>query len=269
MLARPSVHPPQQAQWSAIVLAAGRGSRMGDATADRPKCLQELGGRSLLAWQRRSLERAGIGRLLVIGGYQAHLLPGDLERIHHARWAATSMVETLCCASAWLSRSRCVVSYSDIVYHPDHVKALVSATDEDIAITYDELWQPLWSQRFGDPLIDAESFSHREGRVLSIGRRAQDLSEIEGQFMGLVRITPSGWRAIQEVRARLTPEERDRQDFTSLLSMLVARGVRVGAVPVRGRWCEVDSRSDLELYERQLSMADLAHEPWSHDWRDE
>lgn len=269
-LPRSRPHSPDvdvDAEWSGIVLAAGRGSRMGDATQDQPKCLTVLGGRSLLAWQQHALERAGIRRLFVIAGYRGDLLRGRFERLHNERWASTSMVGTLACAAERLRCSPCIVSYSDIVFHPEHVTALMACRD-DIAITYDELWQALWSDRFADPLRDAETFSQADGRVLAIGRRATSLSEIGGQFMGLLRITPAGWSIIEEVRGGLTADERDRQDMTGLLALLAARGVRVGAVPVRGRWCEVDSQSDLALYEERLRAAEIAPAPWSHDWRD-
>ena len=44
----------------AIILAAGRGSRLLSLTEDRPKCLVEAGGKPLLAWQIEALRGAGI-----------------------------------------------------------------------------------------------------------------------------------------------------------------------------------------------------------------
>ena len=45
-----------------IILAAGRGSRMGVLTDERPKCLTVLAGRTLLEWQIEAMRKAGIVR---------------------------------------------------------------------------------------------------------------------------------------------------------------------------------------------------------------
>ena len=58
----------------AIILAAGRGSRMNKLTQDRPKCLVELHGRSLLNIQINTLRDAGISDIGIVTGYKRELL---------------------------------------------------------------------------------------------------------------------------------------------------------------------------------------------------
>jgi NDP-sugar pyrophosphorylase family protein len=89
-----------------------------------------------------------------------------------------------------------------------------------------------------------------------------DLDRIEGQFMGLLRFSPDGWRLVEAELARLDQGTRRTLQTTQLLQLLVERGARVAAIPVHGRWCEVDSESDLAIYE-----AALARPGWRHDWR--
>jgi len=54
----------------AIILAAGRGSRMKNLTDERPKCLVELRGNPLLDWQLAALLEAGIDRIAIDTGYR-------------------------------------------------------------------------------------------------------------------------------------------------------------------------------------------------------
>jgi L-glutamine-phosphate cytidylyltransferase len=247
-----------------IILAAGRGSRLGHETDDRPKCLVSLGGRTLLEWQLAALAAAGLDRIVVVGGYRSELLSGDYEVVRNERWASTSVMGTLAKAGEWLAREDSIVSYSDIVYHPDHVRRLL-LSEGDIAITYDSAWKALWTERFERPLSDAETFSQQNGRLIDIGAPAQSLADIGGQFMGLLRVTPRGWSQISECWAALSAAEQDRLDMTSMLSRLLRAGIPVRAVAVEGRWCEVDSDKDLALYRRRIAAA--RGEPWSHDWR--
>lgn len=249
-----------------IILAAGRGSRMKEFTADHPKCLVELAGKPLLQWQLQSLRTAGIERVLVVRGYASECLRGDFETAENPRWAATNMVSTLLCADQFArdvfskGGERLVVSYSDIVYHPEHVRKLLSC-DSSIALTFDTQWEMLWKLRFDDVLLDAETFRQEDGMLREIGGKPQSLSEIQGQYMGLLTFDRSGWQTLVECGAALG-DALDKTDMTGFLRLLLAKSIPVGAVPVAGKWCETDNGTDLRLYEHALAQGN-----WSHDWR--
>ena len=247
----------------AIILAAGRGSRMGELTEERPKCLTPFAGRTLLEWQLAAIRAADIHDIAVVRGYRAETInPPGCIWFENPHWANTNMVSTLACAGQWLKCDDCIVSYSDIVYHPSIVERL-SMHPGDIVISYDEEWLPLWNKRFENPLADAETFRLNDnGRLHSIGARAYTLADIEGQYMGLLKISPAGWRSIESLLDSLPVEQRTRLDMTSLLQLLLEEGVEIGTVPTSGRWCEVDSETDLRMYEERLG-----HPGWPHDWR--
>ena len=235
----------------AVILAAGRGSRMGGLTEDSPKCLVPVAGQSLLAWQIAALRTAGIDQVVLVRGYAKERLALPSVRTRdNPRWQHTNMVGTLLCAAANLQRDDTIVAYADIVYHADIV-AMLAAAAGDIVVAYDELWRDLWCARFTAPLDDAETFETRD---------------IRGQFMGLIKFTPAGWRRTAAYLARLSPSERDRLDSTALLSRLLAAGVEVRTIGVAGRWCEFDSQRDLDLCVSMLGQEQRgAH--WAHDWR--
>lgn len=242
----------------ALILAAGRGSRMKGLTEDRSKCLVELAGRPLLDYQVGALRAAGSDQIGIVRGWQAERLAGrSLVTFDNPRWAETNMVSSLACAAEWLNGGPCIVSYSDIFYSAETVAALAAAPGE-LAISYDPDWLALWSRRFADPLADAETFRRDgTGHVVEIGRRASTLAEIEGQYMGLLKFTPSGWHAAERVRAELAPLQRDKLDMTSLLRLLIGSGTRICSVPVVGPWGEMDNGDDLALYERMIAAGEL------------
>lgn len=246
----------------AIILAAGRGSRLGDITAAQPKPLTTLAGKPMLDWQITALNTAGIADIRLISGYCAEALEGYGQgRIFNPDWSRSNMVRSLMCADAILAKETVLVCYGDIVYRPDIIATLMSSP-ADISITYDQDWWSLWSARFDDPLSDAETFRQRDGLLQQIGESASDRSQIGGQYMGLLKFTPAGWAQVQAVLAGLTSAQIDKLDMTSLLRRLLEQGIAIAAVAIEGGWVEVDNPSDIALYESRIAAAQ-----WSHDWR--
>lgn len=247
---------------TAVILAAGRGSRMRGLTSGCPKCLLELAGRSLLAWQQEALRAAGVQRLIVARGYKADMLRGDFETVDNPRWAQTNMVQTLLCVFPLLEATDdVIIAYADIVYKADHVRAL-RTTVGDICLTHDTQWERLWRLRQENPLNDAETFREEQGRLLEIGGKPRNLGDVRGQYMGLLKFSPAGRQRVSEHVAALPVSVADKLDMTSLLRGLLDQGEVIRTCPVVGGWCECDTPEDIARYEQRLSEG-----AWSHDWR--
>ena len=234
----------------AIILAAGRGSRLEELTDEHPKCLLEVRGKTLLDWQLEALKGAGISQIAIVTGYKRELLcrPG-LKEFHNERWAKTNMVASLASANTWLMEGPTIVSYSDIFYASSAV-SLLTENRAALAITYDPNWQLLWTRRFGNPLIDAETFRlNSDSTISKIGDKPRSVEEIQGQYMGLLRFTPEGWTEVSRIINSLTFAEYDRINMTSILQKVIDAGnLPINAFPHQGEWGEVDSAEDLEAY---------------------
>ena len=208
----------------AIILAAGRGSRMKEKTADQPKCFVKLHGKRLIDWQLEALYRAGITEVAIVTGYKKNSFSFNLKYFENTRWNKTNMVMSLLEANSWLIQSTCIVSYSDIIYSADAVLRLKSAT-EDISITYDKDWLKIWSKRFVNPLSDAESFKvNAQGILTEIGKKTDSTDNIQGQYMGLLKITPDGWSTICSLLEKTSEAETLCLDMTALLQKLLNEG---------------------------------------------
>ncbi len=242
----------------AIILAAGRGSRMGQLGDERPKCLVEFGGRPLIERQVAALRGGGAQAVGVVRGYRAEMIElPDLTYFHNERWAETNMVMSLATAAEWLEAGPVIVSYADIFYRHELVRDLAAASG-DLVITYDRAWRSLWSRRFADPLADAETFrADRTGRLIEIGNKTGSIDEIAGQYMGLLKFTPRGWMDVEAELASLDTRARDSLDMTGLLQRLLCQKVAIRTIGTDGQWGEIDNPSDLALYERMVKDGEL------------
>ncbi len=241
----------------AILLAAGRGSRLNALTAHKPKCLTDLDGIPLLRWLLTSLKLAGLKECYLVTGYKAEQLRVfGTTQIHNARWQETNMVESLRCASSILNQEEVLVSYTDILFSPETAMELIKSTDF-ISLCYDPKWTELWTQRFANPCDDAERFRlDVYSCVIEIGGRLASISQAEGQYMGLLKMTPQAWKYISGLLDAMPQKDVDKLDMTALLSLLgYQTPLRIKAIPVVGRWCEVDCASDVSIAESLVRNA--------------
>jgi choline kinase len=234
----------------AILLAAGRGSRLGSLTDEKPKALVELNGVPLARRAVDTLRAGGIGQVGIVGGYRWKMLARFADRMFiNPDWNSTGIFQSLSCASEWLESEPCLVSYGDIFYSPRLVADMIKSA-QDVDLAYDPNAVTLWRHRFDNPLDDMERFEIANGRVGAIGGRAATLEEIQGQYMGLFRLTPRSWRLLLDTRERVPAERRANVDMTSLFSLLIQAGTKVGGTPTVDSWGEIDCASDVKLYER-------------------
>jgi len=250
----------------ALILAAGRGSRLRHLGYDRPKCLVELAGRPLIEFQLAALGRGGAEEIGVVRGYRADLI--DYPRLTYftnERWAETNMVMSLAEAATWLRSGPVIVSYGDIFYGSELVRRLAAAQGQ-LVITYDRQWRRLWTRRFPNPLADAETFRvDAYGQLLEIGNRAARIEDIQGQYMGLFKFTPPAWSLAETLLATVGPELRDRLDMTGLLRrLLIGKLVPISTLPTDGQWGEIDNPEDVALYQEMIGEGRLELE--DPDW---
>lgn len=239
-----------------IILAAGRGSRLGERTRNKPKCMCALCGRTLLDRCLETLERAGISRpdIGIVTGYRSDMfrVPG-VAYFHNEVWEQTNMFYSLTMAREWLEREPCLVCYSDIVFAPEVIRLLADCAAPLAITSYTGYWE-LWQRRMDNPLEDLETFRADEnGQLLEIGRKPQNRADIQGQFMGLLRFTPESWGWVEETIRHPLPKTVDKLDMTTLLQGMLRRGYPIQVISTDALWLECDSAHDIEAYEREFS----------------
>jgi len=234
-----------------IILAAGEGTRLRPYTLDRPKCMVEIDGVSLIDRQLEVLKSEGIDDIVIIGGYKSEMLKrGDIKLKVNARYFETNMVWTLFSAEEELEGD-IIVSYGDIVYSKNILKALIKSK-ADIAVTIDMKWEGYWRERNENPLDDAETLKLRkDGTISEIGQKPSSLEEIEGQYMGLMKFSSEGVRQIKSAfhsaleSGKLLGKEVENSYMTDLLQFIVSIGGKVASVQIDEDWVEVDTVEDL------------------------
>ena len=143
-----------------------------------------------------------------------------------------------------------IVSYSDIVYSKNVYLKLLNSKYEN-AIVVDLDWLKLWSQRFKNPLEDAETLKYDASYNLTeIGNKTSDISNIMGQYIGLMKFNRFTLNLILEFDKQ--NKIYDEMFMTDLISLLIKK-VNIKIIPINRGWIEVDSKEDFELYKSKIN----------------
>jgi choline kinase len=125
----------------AIILAAGRGSRLADDNPDgHPKCLMEFGGRSLLARHLELLHRFGVRQAHLVVGFEADRIiehvatlteRPDVALHFNPRYEQGSVISLWAAADTLRSGDPVLVMDADVLYHPGILLRLVQTSIEN------------------------------------------------------------------------------------------------------------------------------------------
>lgn len=234
-----------------IVLAAGRGSRMKHLTDNKPKSFSRYKNKKLIDIIINNFRINKISNLNIVVGYKRSLFKSlKTKKIFNSKWSSTSIFSSLQCATKILKKNTCIISYADILYKQNAIKLLKQAKG-DIVILNNTNWKKTWKKRFKTPLSDLESFNYKTINknkfLIKIGSRPRNISSIKGQFAGLIKITPLGWKRIQN----FIKEEKiniKKLDMTSFFSKFIKKNqFVVKIVDYKNMWFEVDTINDLNI----------------------
>jgi choline kinase len=257
----------------AIIVAAGRGSRLGFKTDEIPKCMVEVAGRPILHHQLDALGAAGVREVVVVRGYRGQLIDGGphpLRFVENPEWQNNNILASLLYASTEMEPGF-VFSYSDIVFAPDVARRLVHTArqatrngDASAALVIDRRWQDAYVGRTLHPVSEAE-LTQVEGdgtsaRVARVGKQAVDPGLAVGEFIGLAWFSPQGGRALRDLwNARVASPGLDAPFgraralrvayLTDALNALADAGHRLAPVFIDGLWREIDTGQDLAAAE--------------------
>jgi choline kinase len=265
----------------AILIAAGRGKRLGNHTDEIPKCMVQVGARPILGWVWDAFRAAGIEELVIIRGYRGDVLErfvrsiGDqlaanVQFVDNTAWQTNNILLSLACARAYLDQP-CLISYSDIIFTPAVARAAAESPAE-LALVIDREFRTIYDGRTEHPLAEGEVADLMpDGSVARVGKRALPPDDAVGEYIGLSKLGARGVATVARTMDALAHkyDGRDDQPFqraasyrnaylTDLWQALIDSGIRIDPVLIDGAWREIDTGQDLERARALVASPDWA-----------
>jgi choline kinase len=254
-----------------IIVAAGRGRRLGQQTEDIPKCMVRVAGQPILHWQLRAFAAADITNIVMVRGYLGDRIDGGraaLSFVDNPNWAHNNILASLLCAADHLPDGF-FFSYCDIVYTPQVVARLAArarATNAaPVSLIIDRRWADAYQDRTLHPVSEAElTLLDEQGRVARVGKGAVARERAVGEFIGLAHFSAVGAAALRAVwdgalsagglEAPFGLASTLRQAYlTDALNALADQDIRLEPVFIDGQWREIDTPQDLAATEETVA----------------
>lgn len=247
----------------AIILSAGQGSRLLPLTADRPKCLIEFSGRTLLDWQIDALAANGIRDIVVVVGFQAAKVEEHLAARSDEGLNITTLFNPFFqvadnLGSVWLTRPLMqegdfLILNGDTLITPELVAEVLAGAKEGINVTIDV--KPTYDSD------DMKVVKNAEGRLLAIGKTLP-LEQVNAESIGFLVF--KGWGAncfADTVDAVMHTAEGVKSWYLRVIGR-IAENFQVNTVSIEGHaWGEVDFPADVARAQALTSLWHRGVEP--------
>jgi len=245
----------------AIILAAGIGKRLMPITKKIPKSMIEFGEIPLLERIIKTFKDCGIIDISIVVGHNSNKINfPDIQTFLNKKYDKTNMLESLFCAEEKINEE-VIISYADIIFEKKILQKLISSKD-DVTVVVDTDWLKYWKLRIDNPLDDAHETvtTNEEGNVISIGQNVNNVQDVDGHFIGLMKIQNNGIKEIKDVyhksKLQSTKDHNplnpnltfENSRLVDLIQSMINEGVEVNMSTTKNGWLEFDTLKDYKIY---------------------
>lgn len=232
----------------AIILAAGKGTRLNGVDL-KPKCLFEVGGRTLLDRQLAAVAACGINDVSLVLGFEAERIrrrcPPNVSFVINSRFEETSSLFSL-----WLAREHLadgfVVLNCDVLFHPQLLTRLLSAPFAD-ALLVDLVDKQ--NNQLGDEEMKVKI---EDGRVVDI-RKDLAPAEADGENVGVVKFSADGAKRLIEEMNSLISRGGGERDWAPRAFRDYALRYPLHAISTEDfPWIEIDFPADYQRAQEEI-----------------
>lgn len=230
----------------AVILAAGVGKRLWEVTQHRPKCLIEIGGRSLLHRYLEILAGLGIRRATIVVGYRQEMIRAAVERDAcgvTVDFLVNDQFHRGSISSLWIARAALdddvIVMDADVLFHRDILRRLVESSHEN-ALLMDET-----VRQTGEECMVVVA----GGRVIALTKKMPDRYDYAGEGVGFLRVRHADTPHMVESLQSHIDKGSWNMEYEDALQQFF-QTVKVGHEKIGGLpWTEIDFVEDVKKAE--------------------
>ena len=224
----------------AVVLAAGRGTRLGELTRDVPKPMVAVANIPIIERIVAAIAAGGVRRVCLVTGYRAEALEAHVARVTPIPVCFVRQEVQSGTAGALRLTRGCVgdapflLSWGDIATAPEHFGAVTQRWDRGLdGVVGVNLVDDV--SRFSSVVFD------EAGVISAMIEKPQGEPPSYWNSSGIMALGPAIWPQIEAVE----PSTRGEYEVPSAIAGLLAAGGRLVAEPLAGPWFDIGTPEGL------------------------
>jgi len=236
----------------AIILAAGRGSRLGNYTKKIPKALVDINGKSLIERQIHLFQKNGITEIFIVRGYMKEKFNLDnIEFIDDDGYANHDQLGSLITAQEKIS-GEVLILFADLVFDENILHQILD-TNEDISLALDLDWQRNYDGQKNNQFPALAEIENN--RIIRLSEK-EDLvrNNFCGEFFGILKLSSRGSEILNEIIDKNKNYKNQFHDSASfnvaklpdIIQEIIGSDIIVRPIFIQGKWIEIDTPKDLE-----------------------
>ena len=235
-----------------IILAAGRGKRLGHYTKEIPKPLIDINGKSIIERQIELFKKNGITEIFVVRGYKKEkfCLEG-ITFIDNEDFANTNQLASLVLAQNRIS-GNALILYGDLLFEQSILDQILMS-NSDISVTIDLKWKEHCYENRNNQFPAMAEIEN--DKVVHISENKSLIrKKLCGEFFGFIKLSSEGSKILTDIIEKAKHNKGKFHDSDSfvmgkipdIIEEIIELGFVVKPIFVNGKWFEVDTILDLE-----------------------
>lgn len=225
----------------AIIMAAGKGSRLGSLTAGNPKSFIEIKGKKLIEYNLDLLRYYGVDDIIIVTGYRCEAFEALTSGMKDVRLIYNPFYEMMNVLGSFYMGMEAL--HDDFVYL--HADTLCEPEILDKLICFDA--DAILPVEYGPCNEEAMKVRSENGKLVELSKQ-MPLDQAEGEFIGIASFRKNVVPALKAKTKQLMKEKEFAAYFESAIQRLIdEEDFRIKTVSTEGAfWAEIDFIQDYE-----------------------
>ena len=232
----------------AIILLAGKGSRIRKYTNIFPKCLIKVNNKTLLDRQIEILNKIGVKDVFGVTGFKSKKIKNKfLKKIYNYNYNHNEQLDSLFYSKRVLKENVLII-FGDTIFEKEILEDLIKEKKGNIILSVDTNWKQRYVNRIDHPYDQADKVKfNKMNYLMDIGKNI-DFKKSNAEFLGIMKLNNQGCNIFKKEYEKLKNKfDTSNLQVHNFIKHLIKQNIRIHVNKTKRKYMEIDTLNDLKI----------------------